>query len=151
MPSRLENLGNAFLLRVRRQWGGRLHQLRETEDRIDRAAKLMAHAGKEIRFREVGYLRGGFGALKLDDRFLERLLVAFALRDVSSDCDVLKRFTVLAQVRHDGRVHPVEGAVLGFVLDHAFPHSAIADRLPDASNELIGMKSRIDDPVVLAE
>ncbi len=48
-------------------------------------AKLMAHAGKEIRFREVGFLRGGLGALQLDVGFLERLLVAFALRDVPRD------------------------------------------------------------------
>src|ERR1039458_10442721 len=85
MPSRLENLGNAFLLRVRRQRGGQLHQLGETEDRIERATKLMAHTGEEIRFREVGFLRGGLGARQLDVRFLERLLVAFALRDVPRD------------------------------------------------------------------
>src|SRR5664279_4820729 len=85
MPSRLKNLGNAFLLRVRRQRGGQLHQLGETEDRIERATKLMAHAGEEIRFREVGFLRGGLGARQLDVRFLERLLVAFALRDVPRD------------------------------------------------------------------
>src|ERR1035441_2596542 len=85
MPSRLKNLGNAFLLRVRRQRGGQLHQLGETEDRIERATKLMAHAGEEIRFRAVGFLRGGLGARQLDVRFLERLLVAFALRDVPRD------------------------------------------------------------------
>jgi len=67
------------------QRGGQLHQLGETEDRIERATKLMAHAGEEIRFREVGFLRGGLGARQLDVRFLERLLVAFALRHVPRD------------------------------------------------------------------
>ena len=43
-----------------------LHQLGEAEDRIERAAQLMAHAGKEIRFREVGFLRRRLGALQLD-------------------------------------------------------------------------------------
>src|ERR1039458_7370876 len=100
MPSRLKNLGNAFLLRVRRQRGGQLHQLRETEDRIERATKLMAHAGKEIRFREVGFLRGGLGARQLDVRFLERLLVAFALRDVPRDSQyALQPVSACAQQR----------------------------------------------------
>ena len=60
-----------------------LHQLGEAEDRIERAAQLVAHAGKEIRFREVGLLRRGLGALQLDVRFLERLLEALALGDVA--------------------------------------------------------------------
>ena len=71
------------LLGGRRQRGGRLHQLGETEDRIERAAQLMAHAGEEIRFREVGFLRRGLGALQLDVLFLQRLLEALALGDVA--------------------------------------------------------------------
>jgi len=51
--------------------GGGLQQLGETEDRIERAAKLMAHAGKEIRFREIGFFRRGLGALQFDVSFLE--------------------------------------------------------------------------------
>ena len=83
MPARLENLGDAFRLGGRRRRGGGLQQLGEAEDRIERAAQLMAHAGEEIRFREVGFFRRGLGALQFDVRFLERLLEAFALGDVA--------------------------------------------------------------------
>jgi len=37
-------------------------ELAEAEDRVERGAKLVAHAGKEIRFGEVGLFRDGFGA-----------------------------------------------------------------------------------------
>ena len=74
---------NAFLLGGRWRRGVGLHQLGETEDGIERAAQLMAHAGKEIRFREVGFFRRGLGALQLDVLFLQRLIQAFALRDVA--------------------------------------------------------------------
>ena len=55
----------------------------ETKNRIERAAKLMAHAGEEIRFGEIGFLRRGFGAFQLDVCFLEGPFDAFALGDVT--------------------------------------------------------------------
>ena len=61
VPSRAKNLGNARLLRGRRRRGVGLHQLGEPEDRIERRAKLMAHAGKEIGLGEVGLLRRALG------------------------------------------------------------------------------------------
>jgi hypothetical protein len=73
---------DAFLLGGRRRRGIGLHQLGEAEDRIERAAQLMAHAGKEIRFREVGFFRRGLGALQLDVLFLQRLIQR--LRSVTS-------------------------------------------------------------------
>src|ERR1035438_6614631 len=82
MPSRLENLIDACRLGGRWWRGIGNDELGEAEDRIERRAKLMTHAGKEIRFREVGLLRGGLGALQFDVGFLERLLVALALRHV---------------------------------------------------------------------
>ena len=50
-----------------------LHQLREAEDRVERAAQLVAHAGEEIRLREVGLLRHGLGALQLDVLLLQHV------------------------------------------------------------------------------
>jgi len=43
----------------------------------------MAHAGKEIRFGEVGFFRGGLGALQLDVLFLQHLIQALAFGDVA--------------------------------------------------------------------
>ncbi len=83
MPARPENLGDVLLLAGRRQRGGRLQQLGETEDGIERAAKLVAHAGQELGLGEVGLLRRGLGALEFDVGFLERHLEAFALGDVA--------------------------------------------------------------------
>ena len=67
----------------RRRRGIGVDELGETEDRIERRAKLMAHAGKEIRFREIGLFRRGPGSLQFDVVFLQRALKAFAFRDVA--------------------------------------------------------------------
>ena len=83
MPSRLENLVNAFLLGGRRRRGIGFHQLSETKDRIERAAQLMAHTGKEIRFGEVGFFRHGLGVLQLDVVLFQRLFETFELRDIA--------------------------------------------------------------------
>ena len=72
IPSRVENLVDAGRLGRRWRRGIGIDELGETEDRIERRAKLMAHAGKEIRFREVGFFRRGFGSLQLDVVFLQR-------------------------------------------------------------------------------
>ena len=57
IPSGLENLVDAALLRRRRRRRTGFHELGETEDRAERRAQLMAHAGEEIRFGEVGLFR----------------------------------------------------------------------------------------------
>ena len=64
--------------RWRRRIG--IEELGEAEDRIERRAKLMAHAGKELRFRQrVGLLRRGLGALQLDVLLLDLLVEEFAV------------------------------------------------------------------------
>ena len=84
MPSRLENLGDALLLRIRSRRRGRLHQLREAEDRIEWTAELMAHARKKVRLREVGLFCGQLRDLQIDVGPLKRLLAELAFRDVPS-------------------------------------------------------------------
>jgi hypothetical protein len=79
----VENLVNACHLGGCWGRGIGIDELGETEDRIERRAKLMAHAGKGIRFREVGFFHRGPGALQFDFIFLQRLLEAFAFRDVA--------------------------------------------------------------------
>ena len=73
VPSRLENLVDAALLGDgwRRRAG--LHELGKTEDRVERRAQLMAHAGEKFRFREVGFFRHGPGAFQLGILVLQRL------------------------------------------------------------------------------
>ena len=66
IPSRVENLIDARRLGGRGRRGIGIDELGEAEDRIERRAQLMAHAGKEIRFREVGLFRRGPGSLQLD-------------------------------------------------------------------------------------
>ena len=83
IPSRVENLIDAGRLGGRWRRGIGIDELGEAEDRIERRAKLMAHAGKEIRFREVGLFRRGPGSLQLDVVFLQRLVKTFALGDVA--------------------------------------------------------------------
>ena len=62
IPSCLDDLLQPFILDVGRRRRAGLHQLGEAQDRIQRAAQLMAHAGQKIRFREVGFLRRHPGA-----------------------------------------------------------------------------------------
>ena len=72
-----------IILGGRRRRRTRLHQLGEAEDGIERGAQLMAHAGQEIRFGEVGFFRHGPGTLQLDVLFLQHLIQAFAFGDVA--------------------------------------------------------------------
>jgi len=58
-------------------------RLGETEDRVQWRAKLVAHAGQEIRFGEIGLVRRGDGAFQRDVIFLQRQLEPFAFRDIA--------------------------------------------------------------------
>ena len=83
IPARVENLVDAGRLGRRGRRGIGIDQLGETEDGVERGAELMAHAGKEIRFREVGFFRRGFGPLQFDVILLQRVLEALALGDIA--------------------------------------------------------------------
>src|SRR5471032_1987563 len=98
---RLENLGDARRLRGRRQRRRRLHQLGEAEDRVERAAQLMAHAREEIRFGEVGFIRHDLGTVRhdlgtfqLDVRLLERLLELFSLRNIARGSEYALKLSI---------------------------------------------------------
>ena len=81
----------------------------------------------------------------------EPLFGGFARGDVGADGDVLVRPAALVEEGDDGRVDPVEVAVLRLVPDLAVPHPAVGDRHPQVAHELVGVQARVDDPVVLAE
>ena len=73
--------------RCRRNIG--VHQLGKAEDSVERAAKLVAHAGKKFRLREIGFFRQRFCALQLDILFLQHVVQSFALRfDLLARSDV---------------------------------------------------------------
>ena len=119
IPSRVENLIDAGRLGGRWRRGIGIDELGEAQDRIERRAKLMAHAGKEIRFREVGFFRRGPGSLQLDVLFLQRLVEALGLGDVARGGEHALQLPVAV----------VEG---GRVVGH---HGCLA--VPGASGELV--------------
>ena len=84
-------------------------------------------------------------------RFCGLFFGRLSFGDVGANRDVLDGFPSSPEIRNDGRIHPVKGAVLGLVFDFALPDPPDADRLPDAADKLLGMKSGIDDAVVLAD
>ena len=75
------------------------HQLGKAQDRAQRRAQLMAHAGQEVGFREVCLLRHGHGLVELQLDLLAHGIVG-ADQQVADDVAV-----VVAQRRdrHDGR------------------------------------------------
>src|SRR5208283_3375974 len=79
----MENLIDAGRLGGCGRRGIGIDELGEAEDGIERRAELMAHAGKEGRFRQVGFFRRGPGSLQLDVLLLERLVETLALADVA--------------------------------------------------------------------
>ena len=66
IPSCVENLVDARRLGGRRRRRVGVNELRKSKDRIERRAKLMAHAGQEIRFGEVGLFRRGSGSFQFE-------------------------------------------------------------------------------------
>jgi hypothetical protein len=54
----------------------------ETQDRVERRAQLVAHAGQEIGFGTVGLFRQQLGDLQLGVALLEHQVQALALRDI---------------------------------------------------------------------
>ena len=98
IPSCLEDLVEVSLLGGCRRRRAGFEQLGEPEDRVERRAQFVAHAGEKIRFRAIGLFRCGHGLLELGFRYLARGIVG-ADQQVSDNVAV-----VVAQRgdRHDG-------------------------------------------------
>lgn len=79
------------------------------------------------------------------------LVGTLAVRDVGSNSDVLNRLSVFSEIGNNRRIDPVKSSILGFVFDFAFPGLSRTNRLPDATDELLGMVARIDDTMVLPD
>ncbi len=107
----------------------RFHELGETENRAQRRAELVAHAGKEVRLREVGLFRDGHRLVQLQLDLLPHRIVG-ADQQVADDVAV-----VVAQRRdrHDrGKAAAVLADVRQFidVFDAARRLEAQARRSP---------------------
>ena len=89
------------------------HQLRETEDRVERRAQFVAHAGQEIGLGAVGLLRRGHRLVQLRFDLLAHGIVG-ADQQVADDVAV-----VVAQRgdRHDGRKAAAVLADVGQFID----------------------------------
>ena len=105
--------------------------------RGQRVAELVSQRRQELVLAPVGLFQCRLGLL--------------VLGDVSADNHILARFSLLVEERHDGGVHPVEGAVLGAVLDFPLPHTALRDRRPQVADEFLRMEAGVDDAVVLSQ
>src|SRR5687767_15662536 len=57
----------------------------------------------------------------------------------------------LVEERHDRRVHPVERAVFRPVPYFPAPDAALRDRPPEIADELLRVKPRVDDAMILSE
>ena len=71
--------------------------------------------------------------------------------DVASNRQVLPRLSAAVEERDDGRVHPVEGAVLGAIANFPSPDAPTGDRVPQVANELLRVIGGVDEAVVLPE
>src|SRR5947209_952854 len=83
--------------------------------------------------------------------FAYALLGALALGDVVADGDVLVGLAAGVKERDDGRVHPVDRAVLGAVANLAAPDAARGNRRPKISDELLRVVGRVDEAVILSD
>src|SRR5678815_1827380 len=81
----------------------------------------------------------------------QRLFHSLAFRDVGADGDVLARLSLSIEEWDDGGVHPIEGPILGLVLDLAPPHPSAPNRGPQFAYEFLGMMPGVDNAMVLAE
>src|SRR5205085_6579621 len=81
----------------------------------------------------------------------ELLFGRLARRDVAADGDVLTRLAVAVEQWDDRRIDPIDRSVLRPIPQLTAPHLPLRDRPPQIADELLGMKTRIDDPVVLTE
>src|SRR6266404_3978408 len=85
------------------------------------------------------------------EAFFHSVFGSLAFRDVGTDGDVLARFTIAAQRRDDGRIHPVDRAVLGPVLNFAVPNLPVRDGVVHLLEEFFGVVAGVENPVILAD
>src|SRR5258708_31719448 len=83
--------------------------------------------------------------------FFQRRSRQLAFRDVRWDGHVLPRLSIPSGEWDNGRIHPVNRAILGPVLDLAVPNLPICDGMVHLLEKLFGMVAGVEDAVVLAD
>src|SRR5579863_6988510 len=111
MPTGAEYLRYPRFLRRGRFRRRRLHQLGKSEDGVERASELVAHARQEIRLGEARLLGDDLGAFQLGIRFLQGALESLSLGDIArGGKDTLKSPLTVIECRRivgDHRLLPV--------------------------------------------
>ena len=132
IPHPLCRLGNrrqmAQALFGKRRPGVLLQQFHEAHDMAQRRAQIVGDGITErFQFLVGGLqLRRAFGDALFQLGVERRFRSSAALRSVMSArmATYWRGLPSVVEERHDGRVHPIEGAVLGLVLDLALPDPA---------------------------
>ncbi len=124
---------------------GRVRQGRgQTEDGVQGRSHLMTDVGEE----SVPHLGR---APRLFLRDLQRLQRPDVIGNLETDGRIGLGPPILARIRHDGRVDPVQLAVLVAVLDRAPPHPTAGDGPVEVLEERTRVMTGVDQPVVLAD
>src|SRR6266403_4736011 len=85
------------------------------------------------------------------EAFFHSVFGSLALCDVRTDGNVLPGFAIAAQRRDDGRIHPIDRAIFGPVLNLAVPNLPIRDGVVHLLEEFFGVVAGVENPVILAD
>ena len=117
----------------------RLENLQRPPQASQRVAHFVRHDGREL------------PELRQRLLFPQPRLGDLALRDVAADRQVLPRLAAVVEERHDGRVDPVERAVLGAIAQLAAPDAALRNRAPELADFVLRVIPGVDDAMILPD
>jgi hypothetical protein len=125
-------------------------------------AELIVHVGNralDVRYRHDGVLIESKllisqfleCSLAGSEAFFQGVLGSLTLSDIGTDGHILARFTLIAQGRDDGGIHPVDGTVLGAVPDFGVPDLSIGNGVIHLLEELSRVVAGVEDAMILAD
>src|SRR6266478_4355760 len=85
------------------------------------------------------------------EAFFHSVFSSLALCNVRTDGNVLPRFAIAAQRRDDGRIHPIDRAIFGPVLNLAVPNLPIRDGVIHLLEKFFRVVAGVEDAVILAD
>ena len=78
-------------------------------------------------------------------------LQALVFGDVSTDGNVLLRFSVRVEIWIDGRRHPIKVAVFGTIANRPLPNLTVRNSRPKVFEEFLRVMAGVDDAMVLPD